>query len=121
MKKGDWAGVIIIFALLYLLSRLVGWVGMWYFLYPFGDVVLMVVILFIACCKYASTGEPLYDSSERRAIAKRDKKLAHKGKLDLVRGQYLLNKSVQDIADDLGISMISVKKYIDEIENELKK
>jgi len=120
MKKGDWAGVIMIFALLYLLGRLVSYISIMNgFLY--GDVVLMVVILFIACCIYALTGEPLYDSSERRAIAKRDKKLAHKGELDLVGGQYLLNKSIQEIANDLGMSMISVKKYIDEIENELKK
>ena len=49
-KKQNSKGIIIIFALLYLLSRLVYFIFALSFGFLFGDVILMVVILVIACC-----------------------------------------------------------------------
>lgn len=116
MKIADWMGVIIIFALLYLLNRLVSFIGLWYGFF-YGDIVLMIVIIFLACCILGSSGERLSDSFERRVIAKRDEKLAHKTKLDLIKTQYYEeNRTIQDIANDLGVSMMTVRKYIDEID-----
>jgi len=41
----------------------------------------------------------------------------HEGKLKWVKKQYFdLKRTIQDIANDLGESMISVKKYLDELE-----
>jgi hypothetical protein len=43
----------------------------------------------------------------------------HKGILEWVKTQYYdLNRTIQDIADDFGESMITVRKYLDEIENQ---
>jgi len=42
-------------------------------------------------------------------------------KLEWVRKQYFeINKSIQQIADELGESMITVKRYLDELENRRK-
>ena len=42
----------------------------------------------------------------------------HEGKLRWIKTQlYDLKRSIQDIADDLGESMITVAKYLEEIEN----
>jgi len=41
------------------------------------------------------------------------------GKLEWIKTQhYDLNRSIQEIADDLGDSMIAVRNYLDEIENQ---
>jgi len=41
------------------------------------------------------------------------------GKLEWIKTQYYdLNRTIQDIADDFGESMITVRKYLDEIENQ---
>jgi len=43
----------------------------------------------------------------------------HKGKLEWIKTQYYdLNRTIQDIADDFGESMITIRKYLDEIENQ---
>ena len=120
MKKDEFLGVIAIYVLLYLLTRLVTFISVMNGFFE-GDIILMVVILFLVCCFSIKSGEGINVSLVQREIAKRDKRLTHRENLDLVRRQYLLNKSIQDIANDLGMSMISVKKYIDEIEDGLKK
>lgn len=44
---------------------------------------------------------------------------SHEGRLEWIKTQYYdLNRSIQDVADDLGESMITVRKYLDEIENQ---
>ena len=43
----------------------------------------------------------------------------HEGKLQWIKEQlYGLNRSIQEIADDLGESMMKVAKYIDEIDEQ---
>jgi len=44
MEKEDWAKIIMVFALLYIISWLIGyWI-------PFGSIIFMVIIFLIACC-----------------------------------------------------------------------
>jgi len=39
--------------------------------------------------------------------------------LEWIKTQYYdLNRTIQDIADDFGESMITIRKYLDEIENQ---
>lgn len=46
---------------------------------------------------------------------------SREGKLDWIKTQYYdLKRTTQEIADDLGESMIAVRKYLDEIENQDK-
>ena len=46
---------------------------------------------------------------------------SHEGKLDWIKAQhYDLKRTIQEIADDLGESMIAIGKYLDEIENQNK-
>ncbi len=58
-----------------------------------------------------------------RKLELREKKLTtgdtHLGKLRWIKTQYYdLNRTIQDIADDLGVSMMRVRKHLDEIENQ---
>lgn len=60
-------------------------------------------------------------SPAQRKIVQKDKELAPKvifdlAKMSFIKTEYESNKSIQDIANGLGMSMISVKKYLDEIE-----
>ena len=44
---------------------------------------------------------------------------SHEGKLEWIKTQYYdLNRSIQDIADDLNESMMTIRKYLDEIDNQ---
>ncbi|NVM46670.1 MAG: hypothetical protein HWN79_17325 [Candidatus Lokiarchaeota archaeon] len=77
----------------------------------------MIVIIFLACCLAETRGEGTSYSIRQRNLAIRDKKLAKKGKLDWIKTQYYgENRTIQDIAEELGESMVSVRKYIDEID-----
>ena len=74
----------------------------------------MVVIIFLACCIASSGGEGVSDRLfERRTI---ETTLGHWEKMEFIKKAYESNKTIQDIADKLGMSMMAVKKYIDEIE-----
>jgi len=43
----------------------------------------------------------------------------HKGVLEWIKTQYFdLHRTIQDIADDLGESMMTVRKFLNEIENQ---
>ena len=43
----------------------------------------------------------------------------HKGRLEWIKTQYYdLNRTIQDIADDFGESMITIRNYLNEIENQ---
>ena len=63
-----------------------------------------------------------------RAIRSRDLKMkrmklktgnTHKGRLEWIKTQYYdLNRTIQDIADDFGESMITIRNYLNEIENQ---
>jgi len=78
MKTEEWMGVIIIYALLYLLNRIVSFVSLSAGFF-YGDIVLMIVILFISWC---IAGKDSKISFEQRSIAKRDKKLTKGEKLE---------------------------------------
>jgi len=63
----------------------------------------------------------------RRDVELREKKMkliigsTPEGKLEWIKTQYFdLHRNIQDIADDLGESMMTVKKYLNEIENQDK-
>ena len=60
-------------------------------------------------------------NEERELRVKKTKLIigsTHEGKLQWIKEQrYDLKRPIQEIADDLGESMIAVGKYIDEIEN----
>ena len=64
MKKDDLIKVIIIFALLYLLNRLVVFIGASNGFFE-GDILLMIAILVIACCFTATSGEGINISLKR--------------------------------------------------------
>lgn len=119
MERKDWAGVTMLFALLYLISRGVGYISAMYGFF-YGDIVFMVFVLVIAGCMLTSSEEETSDLLRRRSLAKRDKRITHNTELELVRERYISNRSVQDIADELGMSMMRVKKYMDEIDKESK-
>ena len=55
----------------------------------------------------------------RLELSKLETEGTHEGKLRLVKRQYYeLNMTIQDIADDLGVSMMTVRKHLNEIEKQ---
>ena len=118
MKKNDWLGVIIIFTLLYLLSRAVNLISV---LFLFEDIILMVVILFIAFCFFDSGSSSRdganLDNAYSEFLRMEWEILTHEKKLDFIDTQYYeLDKSIVEIAGELGVSITTVRKYIDELE-----
>ena len=74
--------------------------------------------------RYLESEERMLLNEERELRMMKTKLIigsTREGKLEWIKTQhYDLNRSIQDIADDLGDSMIAVRKYLDEIENQDK-
>lgn len=74
--------------------------------------------------RYLESEERMLLNEERELRVMKTKLIigsTREGKLEWIKTQhYDLNRSIQDIADDLGDSMIAVRKYLDEIENQDK-
>ena len=72
--------------------------------------------------KLQEIDDELLFNRERDLRAKKAKLIigsTREGKLEWVRTQYIdLKRTIQDIADDLGESMMTVRKYLNEIENQ---
>jgi len=72
--------------------------------------------------RYLESEERMLFNEERDLRVKKTKLIigsTHEGKLEWIKTQrHDLNRNIQEIADDLGESMIAVRKFIDEIENQ---
>ena len=72
--------------------------------------------------RYLESEERMLFNEERELRVMKTKLIigsTREGKLEWIKTQhYHLNRSIQDVADDLGESMIAVRKYLDEIENQ---
>jgi len=69
----------------------------------------------------ASKSEERMPFKEKRELRVKKTKLisTHEEKLEWVRTQHIdLKRTIQDIADDLGESMMTVRKFLNEIENQ---
>ena len=72
--------------------------------------------------KLQELDDELLSSKARKVRLKKTQLIigtTHEGKLEWIKTQYYdLDRTIQDIADDLGESMIAVRKNLDEIENQ---
>ena len=72
--------------------------------------------------KLQEIDDELLFNRERDLRAKKAKLIigsTREGKLEWIKTQYYdLNRTIQDIANDLGESMMTVRKYLNEIENQ---
>ena len=73
--------------------------------------------------RYLEREDSMLFNEERDLRVKKTKLIigsTREGKLEWIKTQYYdLNRTIQDIADDLGESMMSVRKYLDEIEKQV--
>jgi hypothetical protein len=92
-----------------------------------GVVIIAVVILILLKRILKENNRRALESEERmpfiekRELRVKKKKLlsTREGKLEWIKTQYYdLNRTIQDIAEDLSESMVTVRKFLDEIKNQ---